>query len=254
MKVIAITNQKGGIGKTTTATALASILEKKGFHTLLIDADPQVNSTDTYRASYEGETTLYDVLLESIPAPLSDAVQVTENGSIVPGDPLLIEADERLNGKPDGFYRLKKALKDFTGYDYIVIDTAPAMNSLLFNVLIAADEVIIPVTADRYGIQGLSHLQQTISSIQEIQNPALKIAGLLLVKFNGRTRLGRQVREALAESARSMHTVLFQSTIRESTKAKEAQTLRQLLINYAPGSTTAQDYVSFVNEYLEAYK
>ncbi len=250
MKVIVIANQKGGIGKTTTATALASILAEKGFKSLLIDADQQGNSTDTYKAQVEGAATLYDVLLEENRISLKAAIQKTENGNIVASDPLLRKADEVLNNDVEGLYRLQDALEELEGYDYVIIDTAPAMNSILHNCLIAADEVVIPVTADRYGLQGLSQLNDTITAIKKRQNENLNVAGLLLVKYNGRTLLGKEVKDSLRDIAESMNTKLFETTIRESTKAKEAQAIRKTLIKYAPKSTTAEDYISFVEELL----
>jgi chromosome partitioning protein len=252
MRIIVVANQKGGIGKTTTATALSSILAKKGYRTLLIDADMQGNSTDTYRAGIEGKATLYDVLLESGSdhSSIVEAIQDTEVGQIVAADPLLRKADEILNGDVNGLYRLQDALSELKGYDFVIIDTAPSMNSLLYNCLIAADKVIVPITADRYGLQGLSQLYQTIQAIQKRQNPKLSIAGLLLVKFNERTNLSREVKDSLNTIAAQMKSKLFKTSIRESTKAKEAQALRQALIDYAPTSTTAIDYISFVDELL----
>ncbi|MCM1235879.1 MAG: ParA family protein [Ruminococcus flavefaciens] len=251
MKIIVIANQKGGIGKTTTATALASILSEQGYHTLLIDADQQGNSSDTYKAKIEGAATLYDVLLDEEPIPLQEAVQSTESGDIVASDPLLRKADEILNANVAGLYRLQDALGELKGYDYVVIDTAPAMNSILHNCLVAADSVVIPVTADRYALQGLAQLNQTINAVKKHQNKKLNIAGFLLVKYNPRTLLSRETKESLEKIAADMDTKLFETAIRESTKAKEAQAVRTALIKYAPNSTTAQDYIRFVRELLD---
>lgn len=252
MEIIVVANQKGGIGKTTTATALSSILAKKGYKTLLIDADMQGNSTDTFRAVIEGQATLYDVLLESDSerTPIIEAIQHTEVGQIVAADPLLRKADEVLNSDVNGLYRLQDAISELKGFDYIIIDTAPSMNTLLYNCLISADKVIVPITADRYGLQGLSQLNQTIQAIKKRQNPKLRISGLLLVKFHESTKLSKEVKESLNTIANQMETKLFKTTIRESTKAKEAQALRKALIDYAPNSTTSLDYISFVDELI----
>ncbi len=251
MKTIVVANQKGGIGKTTTATTIASMIEQKGYNTLLIDADMQGNSTDTYKALYEGQATLYDVLLETDRIPIKEAIQSTDSGKIVASDPLLRRADEILNGNVDGLYRLKDALAELHDFDYVIIDTAPSMNSLLFNALIAADEVIIPVTADRYALQGLSQLNESIVAIKKRQNEKLKISGLLLVKFNERTNLSKEVKESLNKIAEQMQTKVFTTTIRESIKVKEAQAVRKPLIKYAPSSTTALDYMAFVDELVK---
>ena len=149
--VFVVANQKGGIGKSTTATNLAGIIGKK-HKTLLIDADPQGNSTSTYNAQIEDVATLYDVIIDSDKLPISEAIQHTENGDIVASDPLLVKAEKMLDGELEGFYRLKDALDNLEGYEYIVIDTAPSLNIILYNCLIAADKVIIPVTADSYAM------------------------------------------------------------------------------------------------------
>lgn len=249
MKVIVVANQKGGIGKTTTAVAVASVLNSRGYKTLLIDADQQGNSTDTYRAQIEGVATLYDVLMDDH-IPLNEAVQHLENGDIVASDPLLREGDAKLSTDAEGEYRMINAIENLQGYDYVIIDTAPAVNMILRNCLIAANEVIIPVTADRYGLQGLSQLAETIAAIKKRQNKELRIAGLLLVKFNSRTNLSKEIKDSLNDIAAAMGTKLFDTTIRESTKAKEAQALRTTLIKYAPNSTTSEDYNDFVDELI----
>lgn len=244
-----IANQKGGIGKTTTATTLAGVLGKKG-KTLLIDADPQGNSTSTYQAVIEDQATLYDVMVDSDALPIEDAIQHMENGDIVASDPLLAKAGKLLDGNVEGLYRLQDALDVLDGYDYIVIDTAPSLDVVLYNCLIAADQVIIPVTADAYAMQGLSKLNDTIKAVQKRQNPKLQIAGLLLVKYGGRSRLEKNVREEITDVANQIGTKLFATAIRECVKTKEAQMNKKLLIDYAPNCTTMQDYCAFVEELL----
>lgn len=245
-----IANQKGGIGKTTTATTLAGVLGKKG-KTLLIDADPQGNSTSTYQAVIEDQATLYDVMVDSDALPIEDAIQHMENGDIVASDPLLAKAGKLLDGNVEGLYRLQDALDVLDGYDYIVIDTAPSLDVVLYNCLIAADQVIIPVTADAYAMQGLSKLNDTIKAVQKRQNPKLQIAGLLLVKYGGRSKLEKNVREEITDVANQIGTKLFSTAIRECVKTKEAQMNKKLLIDYAPNCTTMQDYCAFVEELLD---
>lgn len=249
--IITIANQKGGCGKTTTATAITSILKERGYKTLLIDSDPQGNSTDTYKAQYEGKPTLYDVLLDDERISSKEAIQETNAGEIIAADPLLREADSKLLHDIEGLYRLKDSLEILEGYDFIVIDTAPNMNTILYNSLIAADMVIIPVTADRYSLQGLSQFNQTLQGIKKRHNTALRVGGLLIVKYHGRTRLAKEAKAALENIAEQMKTKVYQTTIRESTKAREAQATRQTLTEYAPTSTTAQDYNSFIDELLK---
>lgn len=249
MKIFVIANQKGGIGKTTTAIALASILNRRGHKTLLIDLDEQGNSTDTMKAKIEGYATIYDVIMgEHI--PLSEAIQ-NENGiDIVPSDPLLREADARLSSDAEGEYRLLNAIEHLEGYDYAVIDTAPSLNMTLRNALIAGTDVIIPVTTDRYAIQGLSSLNDTIRAIKKRQNRDLDIAGLLIIKYNDRTILGRDVEKSLNDIADMLDTKVFKTKIRESVKTREAQAKRMCLMDYAPSCTTSLDYRRFVNELI----
>lgn len=250
MEVYVVANQKGGIGKTTTATNLAGILGKKG-RVLLIDADPQCNSSSTYEAQITDHATLYDVIIDSDKLPLEDAVQHTDNGDIVASDPLLAKAEKMLDGDVEGFYRLKDAIDMLDGYDYVVIDTAPSLNITLYNCLIAADKVIIPVTADSYAMQGIDQLNETIMAVKRRQNRNLEIAGLLLVKYSGRSNLERETKAVIEEHAKNMGTKLFETTIRECIKTKEAQEHKKLLIDYAPKCNTCVDYIAFTEELLK---
>ncbi len=248
--VFVVANQKGGIGKSTTATNLAGILGKSA-KTLLIDADPQGNSTSTYDAKIEDVATLYDVMIDSDKLPISEAIQHTENGDIVASDPLLVKAEKMLDGDVEGFYRLKDALDELDGYKYIVIDTAPSLNIILYNCLIAADKVIIPVTADAYAMQGIQQLYDTIMAVKRRQNKDLTIAGLLLVRYAGRSNLERETRESIEASAKQMGTKLFKTVIRECVKTKEAQEQKKLLVDYAPKCNTCLDYLDFAKELIK---
>ena len=250
--VITIANQKGGIWKTSTATALASILNSKGLKTLLIDADPQGNSTDTYRGISKDKPTLFDVILDlEDPLPANEAIQKTESGDIIASDPLLKEADIKFPSDGEEYFRLKDALENLTGYDYVVIDTAPADNKLLKNCLVASDYVVIPVTPDRYAIQGLSELSHTISTQQKRNNKNLLIAGLLMIRYKSRQTLSKEVESTLQRISEQMHTTVFDSKVRDSTMVQKAQAARVPLISYASASPVADDYRSFTNELLE---
>lgn len=255
MHVICIANQKGGIGKTTTATTISSVLLSKGYKVLLIDADPQGNSTDTYQGISKDVATLYDVILDrEDPLPISEAIQKTDFGDIVASDPALKAADTLFPTDGEEYFLLKDALSTLNGYDFVVIDTAPADNKLLKNCLIAADSVIIPITADRYSIQGLSDLNQTLLKIKHRNNPKLNIAGLLLIKFKNKQLLAQEVRQALGEIAKQMNTKVFETYIRENVNVQKAQATRTSLMAYAPSCSAAQDYVSLVNEFLNDIK
>ena len=132
-----------------------------------------------------------------------------------------------------------------------LIDTAPSMNVILYNCLIAADKVIIPVTADSYALQGLLQLHDTIKAVQRRQNPNISIAGLLLIKYAGRAKLEKEMQEYLQNLASTMETKMFKTAIRECVKTKEAQANKKLIMDYAPKCTTSVDYQAFVKELLK---
>jgi len=211
--------------------------------------DPQCNASDTYQAEIEGVATLYDLLCNN--EPVQSTIQHKPTGDIIPSDPLLSQAENLFN-KLGKEYILKKAVSPIAdSYDYIIIDTPPTLGVLLLNALTFATEVIVPITADRYSLQGLSQLQETISAAKEYTNPQLKVAGLLLAKFNKRTNLSKDIAEEMPVIAAQMDTIIFKSTIRESTAAKEAQAIRKSLFKHAPNCTTAQDYLAFIDELIE---
>lgn len=248
-RVIAVGNQKGGVGKTTTATALAFALKDNGKNVLLIDTDPQCNASDTYNAVIEGESTLYDVLCEG--KPITEAIQKTGGGDIVPSDPLLAQAESILvkTGKE---YRLKKAIEPIRGdYDFIIIDTPPALGILSLNALTVADTLLIPLTADRYALQGLSQFWETIQEVREFTNSNLLIEGFVFVKHNNRTLLGKEIMQSMSEIAEQMGSRIFNTTIRESIAAREAQAMQKNIFEYAPQSTTALDYLKLTDELLK---
>jgi len=213
MKVYTVSNSKGGIAKSSTATALAAVLTEKGKKVLLIDADPQGNSTDTYRAETNGVATLYDVILDGDPLTMNEVIQHTDMGDIVASDKLLGDADKILSGDVSGMYRMADAISELKGYDYVIIDTAPALNILLFNCLIASDGVIIPVTTDRYSLQGLSQLNTSIREIQRRQNPKLAIEGLLISRCKMQMKISKEFRGLLDGVAEQMNTKVFGTAI-----------------------------------------
>jgi len=253
MEVITVANQKGGIGKTTTAINTANILSSMGYRTLLIDTDAQCNSTDTFKAKSDGVATVYDILIaeEKDRVSVADAIQHTEVGDILASDRLLIEADEKLKSDIDGVYLMQDALKNIENdYDYVIIDTNPQLNHLLYNCLVASNKVIIPILADRYSYTGLHHLSQTIKKIQNRQNKDLKIEGLLLVKYNRNRILDTEMKEEFERAAESIGTKVFDVKIRESTKLREAQASRIPLLKYAPKNKCTNDYIQFVRELI----
>lgn len=247
-KTIAIANQKGGIGKTTTAIAIATGLSHRGFNTLLVDADPQANSSDTFKAILEDVITLYDVFEG---CHIKEAIQITDIGHIVPGDLQLASADRLYGNRQKGFYILKEALAPLKkSYDYIIIDTPPSLGLMTLNALTAADSLIVPVFAERYSLKGIAQLAETINETRKYSNPKLTIDGILLTCFDGRTILARTLRDTLQEFAHILDTKLFDTKIRRSIAMGESQNEQDSIFNFAPNSTTALDYNDFITEYL----
>ena len=248
MKIIAITNQKGGVGKTTTATALATGLTREGYKVLMADMDPQSNTTDTFRALIHNQATLYDVLVAG--EPIVSAIQHTDIGDILAGDPLLADAEQKISTQGREF-RLKEALEGLPQtYDYVVIDTPPNLGVLLTNALTAADSVIIPITPERYSFQGLGELDKTIARVRKYSNSRLEIDGLLLIKNDPRKKLAKEARELLPQICKELGTKCFSTYSREAEAVRQAQKRRASLFAWAPDSTAASDYEAFIDEYL----
>lgn len=248
MKTITITNQKGGAGKTTTAAALGAGLSLKGYNVLLIDLDPQCNLSYTMGAKPDHPTILGVLTGEVYPL---DAIQHTLSGDLIAASRALSGADAFIKdtGKE---YRLKEALEIIKPhYDYIIIDTPPALGILTINALTASDSVIIPAQADVYSLQGAEHLAETIQPVKKYCNPDLHIAGILLTRYSPRTVLSRDIADLAEQLAAKLGTILFKTTIRENIAVKEAQISQKQLYKYAPRAKATEDYIAFTNEYLQ---
>lgn len=250
-KVIAVANQKGGVGKTTTAVSVSAVLNKSGKKTLLIDTDGQCNSTDTCRAEVTGKATLYDLLFEREPA--ADCIQKTEITDIIASDPLLNDSERKFPSDGSRLFLLKEACEAIMErYDFIIIDTPPNLGCMLSNALTFADEVIIPVTCDRYGMQGIDELHKTITAARKYTNPGLKVAGILLIKYHANTVLCREISDSLPEVSKMFGTKVFDTRIRESEACRKSQTARMSIVDYDLASTTAKDYIAFCEEFLSS--
>lgn len=247
MKIIAVSNQKGGVGKTTTATTLAFGLKLRGKKVLLVDCDPQGNSTDTWRArNTQGYPTLSDLLFSNEPA--LECVQHTEIGDILAGDSVLEDADKHLTGG-NGFFKLRKRLEPLVPlYDHIILDTPPNLGILLQNALIAAEGVIVPVTCGRYALQGMGRFIETVDDVKSQPNPELKVLGMLLVKYKGRTVLAREVVSGLPDLTQKLGTTVFETKIRQTEDVEKAQANRMPLQRFSPTATVADDYDELINE------
>lgn len=248
MRIIAIANQKGGVGKTTTSLAITSGLQEKGYKTLLVDTDPQCNATDAYDAVIEEQATLYDLMLKE--GKTEEAIQHTMSGDIIASDPELIKADNLFQAAGREFL-LSEAIQSIKAkYDYIIIDTRPALGILLLNALTAADEVIITMGADRDSLQGLQQLMETITATQKYLNKKLVVAGLLFTQFRGNTKITQEVMKKVPEIENAYSVKSFNSKIRYTTKVIEARASKEPLFKYAPYSTAALDYSMFIDELI----
>lgn len=247
MKVITIINQKGGVGKSTTALALGHGLQAKGENVLFIDLDAQGNISYTLG----GDTAGYNSLgILQRPETAGNEIQRTGLGDVIPSTPALSGADNILTatGKE---YKLKEALEFISKkykYDYVVIDTPPALGILTINALTASDYAIIPAQADIYSLQGIAQLNNTIQVVKKYTNPKLKVLGIVLTRYNARATLTKELTGLLESSAMELETKVFKTRIRENIAVKEAQAVRQNLYEYAPNSNGSKDYTALTQE------
>lgn len=247
MQTIAVINQKGGVGKSTTAQAIGAGLFLKGNKVLFIDLDAQGNLSYTLGGDTQGNT-IIDVLQQEV-SP-EEAIQHINGADIIASSPSLAGADTVITatGKE---YRLKEALEKISRqYDYCIIDTPPALGILTINALTACNGAIIPAQADIYSLQGISQLYSTIETVKKYCNPALQIKGIVLTRFSARAIISREVAEMIDQTAAQFQTKLYNTKIRECTAIKEAQAMQQNIFDYAPKSNAASDYTELVNEIL----
>ncbi len=249
-KIIAIANQKGGVGKTTTTVNLAAslgVLEQK---VLLVDADPQANATSGLGVDVESvEKGTYQVLEHTVTAREAIIKTNSPNVDMIPAHIDLVAIEIELVDKQRREYMLKTALDQVKAdYDYIIIDCAPSLGLITVNALTTADSVIIPIQCEYYALEGLGKLLNTIKSIQNIHNPELEIEGLLLTMYDSRLRLSNQV---VAEVKKHFHNMVFKTIIQRNIRLGEAPSFGESIISYDATSRGAVNYINLAHEIIK---
>jgi chromosome partitioning protein len=248
--ILAITNQKGGVGKTTTAINLAAALSMKGLRTLLVDLDPQANSSMSFVDVHSLERSIYDALVEPgvgiadimVPADKMPGLQ------IAPASISLANLEAKLIGDIDGHFRLKDALaKVSDAFDYIVIDTPPTLGRITVNALVASSHVLIPIQSSYFAMEGTDDLLETIDKVKARANPQLQILGAVITLYDKRTLLARDIR---SEIRKVFGNKIFKTTISKSVRLEESPAYRESIFTFAPKSTGAFEYYKLSEEVL----
>ena len=248
-KIIAVANQKGGVGKTTTSVNLSAAFAEMGKKVLLIDCDPQGNATSGLGIEKDGlELSIYDALI--IDTPMAEIILQTQFGlDMVPSVMDLAGAEVELVNLDDKQYRLKKAVELIKDkYDYILIDCPPSLGHVTLNALTAADSVLLPLQCEFYALEGLSQLLSTVQLVQEQLNGDLRIEGLVLTMYDSRTNLAEQVVEEVKTHFPDM---VYATKIPRNVRLSEAPSFGKPIFAYASSSKGAQAYMSLAEEVIE---
>jgi chromosome partitioning protein len=250
-RIYAIANQKGGVGKTTTAVNLGAYLAAAGQRVLLVDVDPQANATSTLGVDRQSlSLSTYEVLLDGAPADRAILLTKQVHLDLLPSSPALAGAEVELVGLADREHRLWTALETTVErYDYVFMDCPPSLGLLTVNALTAAREgVVIPVQCEYLALEGLGHLLKTIYLVRDRLNPRLTIAGVVLTMYDGRTNLSKQVVE---EVRRYFPAYVFKTIIPRTVRLSEAPSYGETILSYAPGSVGAISYQALAQELME---
>lgn len=246
LEVISIVNQKGGVGKTTTALNLGAGLTRLGYKVLLIDLDAQCNLTLNLNVSDQEAGTSFQLLTNGTGSVIS-----TSSGDLIPGSRKLASVDTVLPGlfKSGRQAVLARSIEQFKRYDFIIIDTAPSLGLLTINALVASTACVITTESDMNSYYGINQVLATIESCRKY-NPGLKTAGILLCKYRKRTVLCRDMHFNIQVLARQHNVNVYSMVIRESNLIRESQALRRSIFDYKPKCAVASDYMDWINEFL----
>ncbi|MBW4061807.1 ParA family protein [Candidatus Saccharibacteria bacterium] len=250
-KIIAIANQKGGVGKTTTTINLGAYLAERKQRVLIVDLDPQGNTSSGLGITGDQLSgDLYDVLLEGTPAAAVARATAVDGLSLLPASPVLAAAEVELVSAKGREFKLREALVDLD-YDYVLIDCPPSLGILTLNGLVAAHELIIPVQAEFYALEGLGQLVQTVQRVRKGLNPELGLMGVLVTMHNGRTTLSTQVHE---EVKRHFPDTVFHTVIPRNVRLAEAPSFGKPIMHYDRWSRGAKAYKDLAKEVMERSK
>ena len=247
MRTVAIANQKGGVGKTTTAVNLAAGLAQNGKRVLLIDLDPQANATTGLGLGSSATATIYHALLGELPLSAVLLNAFPEGLSLAPSSPDLAGAEVELYGRPDRERRLQDALAPVAGFDYVLIDCPPALNMLTINALVAADSILIPMQCEYYALEGLTQLLGTVRRVRAQLNPRLEVHGLLRTMFDNRNRLASEV---ALELERHFPDKLYQTVVPRNIRLAEAPSFGRAALVYDPACAGSRAYQGVATEFL----